>query len=55
MLYPPIQQCNNIHCDRWQLLRRRKEPPTKVTLFTLNKGVCDALAANLYCYGMSRS
>lgn len=49
MVYPPIQICNAVYCDRRQLLRR-KDPAREVTLFTLDRGICDALAANLYCY-----
>lgn len=47
MLYPPVNTC--AACATPTLLRH-KDGRRKVTLFTLDHGVCDALSVHLYCY-----
>lgn len=53
MLYPPVRVCDRPYCTQRQLLLHAgyRKGSRNVTLFTANKGVCDAIAINLTCAG----
>jgi hypothetical protein len=48
-LYPPHEKCNNLDCQRVNVLKKAEF--RQVVVYSMNRGACRAWSVHLFCLG----